>query len=416
MRNIIVHFLTVAHVNTFLKKFNIPEVQKENIKEINIVEKAVVYKNPPRYTSVKDVSWKKEWFSMPEMAYVRPTKYIRVPINFPYFMTNSELSAILEQKITSDTRVVYYPKKERGSRSEYQFIGGDSPKYPVYIVSKGRSWLKKLSTSYHLSSMRVQHYMVVEPDELKVYQENFSGEYCTVIPLDMTYKEKYDRFMETPHTTSTGPGPARNFCWDHSIAQGFAYHWVLDDNIAGFMRYWGGKRYRVKTGAIMRACEEFTERYENIAISGPNYAGFCADGDDRPAYRLNTRIYSCLFIRNDIPYRWRGVYNEDTDLCIRALKDNWCTVLFQFFLADKVKTQELKGGNTEEFYEKEGTGHKSFMLVDMHPDITETAFRYGRIHHKVDYSGFTQELKLRDGVERIDTPNEYGMYLEKFIS
>jgi len=31
---------------------------------------------------------------------------------------------------------------------------------------------------------------------------------------------------------------------------------------------------------------------------------------------MNTRMYSIIFIRNDIPYRWRGRYNEDTILSL----------------------------------------------------------------------------------------------------
>ena len=69
-----------------------------------------------------------------------------------------------------------------------------------------------------------------------------------------------------------------------------------------------------------------------------------------PPYYPNTRIYSCMLIKNDIPYRWRGRYNEDTDLSIRVLKDGWCTILFNAFLADKSQTMTMKGGNTEDLY------------------------------------------------------------------
>lgn len=32
------------------------------------------------------------------------------------------------------------------------------------------------------------------------------------------------------------------------------------------------------------------------------------------------RAFPCILIQNDIPFRWRGRYNEDTDLSLRALK------------------------------------------------------------------------------------------------
>jgi len=43
-------------------------------------------------------------------------------------------------------------------------------------------------------------------------------------------------------------------------------------------------------------------------------------------------------IRNDVPYRWRGRYNEDTDLSLRMLKDRWCTIQFNAFLQGKAAT------------------------------------------------------------------------------
>jgi hypothetical protein len=95
-----------------------------------------------------------------------------------------------------------------------------------------------------------------------------------------------------------------------------------------------------------------------------------------------------LLIRNDIPYRWRGRYNEDTDLSLRVLKDGWSTVQFNAVMGDKLCTQSMKGGNTEEFYAHEGTLHKSKMLEEMHPDVAKVHWRFGRWHHYVDYSPF----------------------------
>ena len=58
-------------------------------------------------------------------------------------------------------------------------------------------------------------------------------------------------------------------------------------------------------------------------------------------------------------YGWRGRYNEDTDLSLRALKDGWCTVLFNAFLIGKVTTMRMKGGNTDNVY-TDGDNRLSF--------------------------------------------------------
>ncbi|PYU26985.1 MAG: hypothetical protein DMG30_00505, partial [Acidobacteria bacterium] len=163
--------------------------------------------------------------------------------------------------------------------------------------------------------------------------------------------------------------PARNWVWEHAVAAGASRHWILDDNIRQFHRLNRNARIRVRTGAIFRAAEDFVDRYENVALAGFHYTTFAPRRSKRPAFLLNTRIYSCTLIKNDLPYRWRGRYNEDTDLSLRALKDGWCTVLFYAFLADKIRTMTLKGGNTDELYAGEGRLRMAQSLREQHPEI-----------------------------------------------
>ena len=105
----------------------------------------------------------------------------------------------------------------------------------------------------------------------------------------------------------------------------------------------------------------------------------------------------------DRPYRWRGRYNEDTDLSLRVLKDGWCTLQFNAFLQGKEPTtndsKQQKGGNTEQFYSKEGTYNKSKMLYDMHPDVVRMVWKFGRCHHYVDYNVFKHNLIRKKGLK-----------------
>ena len=54
--------------------------------------------------------------------------------------------------------------------------------------------------------------------------------------------------------------------------------------------------------------EDFVLRYKNIAMAGPQYTMFVTDrsANTYPPFTVNTRIYSCNLIRNDVPFRWRG--------------------------------------------------------------------------------------------------------------
>jgi hypothetical protein len=57
-----------------------------------------------------------------------------------------------------------------------------------------------------------------------------------------------------------------------------------------------------------------------------------------PPFYLNRRVYSITLVNNKTPYRWRGRYNEDTDLCLQVLSNDWCTisVLYEWQLLTQV--------------------------------------------------------------------------------
>lgn len=283
-----------------------------------------------------------------------------------------------------------------------------NPNYPIYIVSKGR-WESRL-TAKTLEKMNVPYNIVVEELEYENYKKVCKG---NVIILDKEYQIKYDTFDDLGDLKSKGPGAARNFVWDHSLKNGYDWHWVMDDNIGGFGRLNRNLYVRVTSGTIFKCIEDFCLRYKNIAEAGLNYDFFARAKTVIPPFLLNTRIYSCLFINNNIPYRWRGRYNEDTDLSLRVLKDKWCTIQFNAFLQEKATTQQLKGGNTEEFYSKEGTLPKSQMIEKMHPDVAKVTWKFNRWHHQVNYKPFKQnKLIKKDNLIIPEGVNNYGMVLK----
>lgn len=284
---------------------------------------------------------------------------------------------------------------------------------PLYIVTKGRA--DSRLTSKALTAQGVPHYLVVEPQEVDAYRRASAGTLATVLPLDMSYKGRYELCDDLGLTKSTGPGPARNFSWDHSIANGHAWHWVMDDNIKSFRRLHNGAKIKVSSQVFWQAMEDFVMRYSNVAMAGPNYSMFAyeADSSTIKPFVPNTRIYSCNLIRNDVPFRWRGRYNEDTILSLDMLKAGWCTIQFNAFLQDKVRTQTLGGGNTAEFYAKEGTAPKSEMLVRVHPDCTRLVKKYGRSHHVIDYAKLKAHPLLRKPDAVMRSPTAKAMRLVK---
>jgi len=285
-----------------------------------------------------------------------------------------------------------------------------NPKYPLYIVSKGRS--DSRLTSKALEKMQVPYYIVIEKSDYKDYAAVIDKNKILILPEK--YLDEYEVLDKLGRAKSTGPGAARNFAWTHSKENGFAYHWVMDDNIERFLRMNNNLQIPLGNGAGFRAMEDFAERYENVAMAGPNYYMFVPRKSKLPPFVKNTRIYSCNLIKNDAPFKWRGRYNEDTILSLDMLKAGYCTIQFNAFMQLKTTTQVLRGGNSEEFYDKEGTLPKSQMQVDVHPDVSRLTFRFGRIHHHVDYTPFkkTKLIKKKNITIKKKVDN-YGMELKK---
>ena len=92
-------------------------------------------------------------------------------------------------------------------------------------------------------------------------------------------------------------------------------------------------------------------------------------------------------------HRWRGKYNEDTDLSIRVLKGGLCTVLFTRCYCNKSGTMSMKGGNTDSLYAEDGRLKMAESLKEQHGDIVTITKKWDRWQHQVDYKQF-KNIKL----------------------
>lgn len=252
------------------------------------------------------------------------------------------------------------------------------PKYPIYIISKGR--FNNPQTARALDALGIDYKVVIESTEYDDYSAVIDKERILILPFS---------------DLGQGSIPARNWVLDHSIANGDKRHWILDDNLNGFGYQKGGRRITTKTnGDLFRECEDFVDRYKNIKIAGIRYR-FNHNYVKSPYY-LNTRIYSCILIDNTIQHRWRGRYNEDTDLSLRVLKDGDCTMLFTWCYCNKAGTLSMKGGNTDAVY-KDTDNRKEFAesLREQHPDLVKVVWRYKRWHHEVNYKSFRDNILIK---------------------
>lgn len=269
-----------------------------------------------------------------------------------------------------------------------------NPEYPVFVPTKGR--YKTPYTIRALESKNIPYTAVIEKQEYAEYRE--------VI--------KKGEIIVLPHQNE-GLTVTRNWIWDYAQHElKVPYFWTIDDNIRDFYRLNKNIKYRVDSGTFLKVIEDFVQRYTNLYISGMQYEMFVPRKRKHPPFVLNTRVYSNMLIKTDIPFRNVTFYNDDTDLCLRVLKAGYCTLITNAFLADKIATMYVKGGNTD--YYEQTNRRKEFAeeLQRAHPDCVEVVWKYNRWHHKVNYSSFKyNKLIKRTDIEIPTEPNEYGMKL-----
>ena len=360
-------------------------------------------KNPQDSLFDLGTSWESEWWGMPHFSMGDARPQHKITVNF---MTAEDVKAFAEKtglQVSTRSDTCWFPHQEP-LRGEYFYDGPPTDsRYPICIPSKGRADCQK--TGKALNRMGVSYKFFVEETEYDAYCFHLGAANVVKMPF---------------HDLGQGSIPARNFIWEWAKERGHKRHWTVDDNISVFVRCDNNRRLCVYGGAFFPAIEDFVDRYENVAMAGPHNKGFVKDRDPSlTPYLLNSRIYSCILLDTSLPYRWRGRYNEDTDLSLRLLKDGYCTILFRSLCMDKCETvgvrncEPMKGGNTDTVYAADDyrlAFAKS--LREQHPDCVEVVWKFNRWHHQVDYSQFKgNRLKLKPGITPTATSNEYGMEL-----
>lgn len=347
--------------------------------------------------------WRKEWWGMPSFSMKDARPQHKITINF---MTAADVRAFAEKtglSVNTNSDTAWFPNRER-LRGQFVYSGPKTDsRYPICIPSKGRAEHQR--TGKILDRMGVSYRFFVEETEYDAYCEQLGEAKVVRMPF---------------HDLGQGSIPARNFIWEWAKERGHRRHWTVDDNIQSFARIDNNRKIQVQCGGFFIAMEDFVDRYDNIAMAGPHERGFVLDVEPRlTPFLLNDRIYSCILIDTSLSHRWRGRYNEDTDLSLRVLKDGYCTVLFRALLMHKMgtaggkKAVALPGGNTDNVYNT-GDHRLAFAksLMKQHPDCVTVTWKFDRWHHQVDYSRFKKNrLRLKKGVVPRADINNYGMEL-----
>ncbi len=161
--------------------------------------------------------------------------------------------------------------------------------------------------------------------------------------------------------------------------------------------------------------EKSYDLFHKLWCSKDGYDYYCRECTREKQKESHLRNYEKSKKRsNDWKKENRDKVNEySTDVCLCALKDGWCTVLFNAFLCNKAATMTVSGGNTEELYTiEDGRLKMAQALVDLHPDVCSISQKFGRWQHHVNYLPFKQNKLIRnpDIIIKKGVDN-YGMVL-----
>ena len=394
MPTVKVKCLTESDFRAFLAAFPLAD-------KLYLDDKSILHiSEPNREKAYKRIQWYlDQWRQMPAFHndFTIPTRTITIIVDGDDY---ERLTRLMKISVRLGHHYGWFPPQNAPRHQYIQSLDNSPrmPAYPVYIVSLGRS--ESRYTSKRLDEAKVPYKIVVEPAEYKNYCQHIAKEKILVLPKNYSREKR-------------GSIPARNFIWEHATALGTKRHWILDDNIEYFLRLNRNKRQKaVCVGAMLAAAENFVDRYTNIGLAG-FHGSQCVKGvTPTKPFLLNTRVYSCILILNALPFKWRGRYNEDTDLSLRVLKSGICTVLFNAMLFNK-HTMRIKGGNTDGIYQN---GRLAFAqsLAQQHPDVAKVVHRFGRHHHMVDYRPFRDTKLIPENEVEVDPGSDnYGMILVK---
>ncbi|MGL4568012.1 MAG: hypothetical protein ACRCU6_05740, partial [Fusobacteriaceae bacterium] len=144
---------------------------------------------------------------------------------------------------------------------------------PIFIPSKGR-W-NYCKTADTLISLGIKSfYIIVEVQEFEKYAENYPVENILILPEEYFFEYEVEKSFK--REMSFGPGPARNFAWDYSKKLGCNSHWVIDDNVDGFVCFApGNSRIPIKHPIFFQIAEEFFDKQESVKMGSLNYRFFC---------------------------------------------------------------------------------------------------------------------------------------------
>lgn len=313
----------------------------------------------------------------------------------------------------------------------------------IFIPSKGR--YANCATHKNLEAFDIHNWMyVVEPQEYDLYVkhltedriwrpethvwafnlETFKSPKSEEHPLGFEYLDD----LGWKDGLTTGPGPARNAIQWLARKMGLKHYWMMDDDIANFCcdafffqkAAWTRDRksaevtsWRFNIKNYFELYERFLDKYDNVGLAEIEKQGLVQNHRKNRHFSFNCKTYSCIRFNTAIDIPWRSRYNDDVVISLDYEHRGYTNVSSKIITYMTPDSQYQAGGMTEAFHQ-EGTLRKVKYLLKVYPEVSYFALKFGRFHHLVDYSRYSQPLVLTSNGDDLDDLTMYDTWNRGF--
>ena len=285
---------------------------------------------------------------------------------------------------------------------------------------------KRASTSYTFKELR-RHgienvYMVIEANQYPAYKEAFGIEHL-IIKNSHVRESKIMDSMSSTQCSDSYRGAASIFLPLQILSRnlGEETYFTMDDDFMSF-----GIRQRKEPlqkdedptydkDKWLRASSlnpedinfkeflgDFGEVYKKIRNRGMmalEKYGLCFAQPFGNVVR-GTRCYSCYITSNDRQLDHFSRQNDDIITSMETSKAGYVNLVSETISYASEDTQNSKdGGGMDGVYSRFGTVDKSYCLIRSHPQYTRATFKYNRIHHSADFSGYNKKRLLGEVIK-----------------
>lgn len=265
----------------------------------------------------------------------------------------------------------------------------------IYIISKGRPQCKTAATLQKMDYPGEWHIVCgTNDDTLPEYMNNWGGH---VLVFDYEEEIKNTDTLDNFgfESKASGACPVRNATMKISRDREELRHWQFDDDYLDFRRINEDKTKMRKYDNG----EEFEDWLFNLAKFGYKAnlrnVGFPPGSETYidNAFTFAARVFNAhnLPSTDDLFIPWVGRMNDDTINAINCWRKGGYEMSIRAMNMTMPSTQSEQGGLSE-MYIADGTVRKSAYPVLVAPNAAKLTIKFGRYHHRVDWSKLRPKL------------------------